>query len=65
MFEVKINTDSAAFEAGVYVPEIDDIIKVAELKYLLNKVIADMDNGKREGSLIDSYGNKAGEWRLD
>ena len=65
MFEVKINTDGAAFEAGVDAPEIDEIIKEAELKYLLEKIIKDIYRGKREGSVIDSNGNKVGEWRLD
>ena len=65
MFEVKINTDGAAFEAGVDEPEIDDIIKVGEINRLLRKIVVAMEDGKREGSVIDTYGNKVGEWRLD
>ena len=65
MFEVKISTGGAAFKSGVDDEEIDKIITVAELKYLLKKIEQRMDNGDTAGSVIDSNGNKVGEWRLD
>ena len=65
MFEVKIRTESAAFKSGADSPEMDEIITAEELAMMLNKIAWNMYNGDREGSVIDTNGNKVGEWRLD
>lgn len=65
MFEVKIRTGGAAFKSGVDDEEIDKIITVGELKYLLRKIVQQMEDGYTERSVIDTNGNEVGEWRLE
>lgn len=55
MFQLKIETDNAAFQDGAGPAEIGDILRAVEGKLL---------NGEREGVCHDVNGNKVGTWRL-
>ena len=65
MFEVKIRTGGAAFKSGTDDPEYDRIATFEEIKFLLKKIVERLEVGHTEGSVIDTNGNKVGEWRLD
>ena len=59
MFKVEINTNNAAFGE-------DRFEKQAELKRLLEKIIAELDLGfVDKAPIMDSNGNKVGYWELE
>ena len=67
MFEVKIRTGGAAFKDpdGDDENNLNEMYEVLEVKRLLDKIIRNMGEGDRSGTLMDINGNKVGEWRLD
>ena len=65
MFEVKIRTGGAAFKHDSDEEYLNEMCEVLEVKRLLNKIIRDMQEGDRSGSVMDINGNKVGEWRFD
>ena len=63
MLELKIRTGGAAFHSDD--GELDEMCEAQECARLLKKVAFLLNEGEREGSILDINGNKVGEWRLD
>ena len=55
MFQIKINTDNAAFQPDASLEVIS----------ILEHVVRQLDAGQTGGNVRDSNGNTVGEWKLN
>lgn len=55
MFEIKIETSGAAFGEDFYETS-------CEIRRILEKIIEEMDAGKKRGIILDINGNRVGKW---
>lgn len=63
--KIEIKTGNAAFHAAYeYDEAADNYIMANELKHIFSSICNHIKVGRTEGVLMDSYGNKVGEWRL-
>jgi len=63
MLKVEIKTGGAAFR-DTYSGEENDVAEAMECARLLRKIAKQMEDGAREGSIMDLNGNKVGRWSL-
>lgn len=61
MFKMEIKTGGAAFK-DPYTGEDDDYSETLEIRSLMAKVMGELENGKTSGVVIDTNGNKVGQW---
>lgn len=75
MFKCEIKTGGAAFRAENYAggvdrfgnPVDDDALDPfgSEVRRILRRIITDLGDGKADGVIMDSNGNKVGTWSYD
>lgn len=58
MFKITIETGGAAFGEDFYEASY-------EIRRILEKIIEEMDAGKKRGVILDINGNKTGKWGED
>lgn len=61
MFRLEIKTGGAAFK-DPYTGEDDNYSEALEIRSIMAKVMGELDAGSTGGVVIDTNGNKVGQW---
>lgn len=64
MLKLEIHTGGAAF-CNDYTGEPDNEAEEMQCAWLLKRVSDKLKEGRRDGVIMDTNGNRVGEWKLD
>lgn len=60
---IKINTGGAAFHSDEN-DELDRFVNAEQLRIIFNRIVSDIQDGKRQGTVNDVNGNKCCNWEV-